>query len=400
MDRLLAAQTEAMGKLEGRYLRYLHEKIDWRLRRFVGIQGKKGVGKTTFLLQELRRHERGTALYIKGDDPVFEENSLSTFVTVWHHLDEGRVLLLDDVNMIPNWEEELLYIHAKHREIKVTFTLPSFVDVFNNGMDKIAEMYILPGMSFREYIDMRTGCYRDALWLDEFPGGHVNFCQSLPKDLGILTLFENYLIDEYQGDHCLLEKVSDPGEPYAFIALGSTFRKELQEMSVKHALDPKTAEDIFKLICQYSLYDDLRGRSERCLGLDEEELCKYLAALQSHRLVNNIFSPKKRDAPFGIPVRVFVENTNLLNRVSPNTAREIKLATFIVGQMVNKIGYHPVIVGQNTVVADERYTWLPLPDKSGAGNPKDWKGKSLRPVDGIEIGEGNQVPVWLYGFLY
>ena len=50
-----------------RFVRYLHQDIDWSA-RLIAILGSRGVGKTTLMLQHIRMvHQPGEALYVTAE---------------------------------------------------------------------------------------------------------------------------------------------------------------------------------------------------------------------------------------------------------------------------------------------------------------------------------------------
>ena len=54
-------------------------KIEWQA-RLIGIKGARGTGKTTLLLQYIKKHLRtsGNYLYVSLDDIWFSENKQGT----------------------------------------------------------------------------------------------------------------------------------------------------------------------------------------------------------------------------------------------------------------------------------------------------------------------------------
>lgn len=112
------------------------------------------------------------------------------------------------------------------------------------------------------------------------------------------------------------------------------------------------------------------------------------------RLVNMIYSkgdefPKK-------PSRVLLHNSNLMYSFYPRRFEEHDvLETFFCNSLwkdheVNKAGsiYSFIIDGDKEFRIAEHGTRL----KS--------KSKTFFAVNQMEIGEGNQIPLWLFGFLY
>ena len=70
LDRLVKATTD-------NFTRYLYNKITWE-ERLIGLLGARGTGKTTMLLQHIKRNfpEKQKALYASLDNIWFSKNSL------------------------------------------------------------------------------------------------------------------------------------------------------------------------------------------------------------------------------------------------------------------------------------------------------------------------------------
>ena len=77
MDHLLQLSNEKLARINLDHIRNIVSKIDWS-QRMIGIKGARGVGKTTLLLQSLRKSfgigEKG--IYISADNLYFAENKL------------------------------------------------------------------------------------------------------------------------------------------------------------------------------------------------------------------------------------------------------------------------------------------------------------------------------------
>ena len=58
-----------------KYVRYLHDEIEWKS-RLIAILGARGVGKSTLVLQHIKLHEDiDTTLYVSADNIYFSVHS-------------------------------------------------------------------------------------------------------------------------------------------------------------------------------------------------------------------------------------------------------------------------------------------------------------------------------------
>jgi hypothetical protein len=93
------------------------------------------------------------------------------------------------------------------------------------------------------------------------------------------------------------------------------------------------------------------------------------------------------------PDKVYLHNTNLLYAIAPNNTESLNLRqTFFY----NQVDY--ICNVKSSAIADfcvnEKYHFL-------VGGRKLEPGSELYAAsDVIETGEGNKIPLWLFGFLY
>lgn len=58
-----------------KYVRYLHDKIEWKS-RLIAILGARGVGKSTLVLQHIKLYEDiNTTLYVSADNIYFSAHT-------------------------------------------------------------------------------------------------------------------------------------------------------------------------------------------------------------------------------------------------------------------------------------------------------------------------------------
>ena len=81
MEELVLSFRDLIDRVDTRFVRYLHNEIDWNS-RLIAILGTRGVGKTTLLLQHIKLTDAITSsLYVTADDlyfsrkPVWRNNS-------------------------------------------------------------------------------------------------------------------------------------------------------------------------------------------------------------------------------------------------------------------------------------------------------------------------------------
>ena len=139
--------------------RSLMDEIDWN-HRLIGIKGTRGVGKTTFLLQ-YAKEKFGTdrsCLYLNMNNLYFSKHRLVDFAGEFVK-NGGRVLLIDQVFKYAEWSHELRECYDKHPELKIVFSGSSVMRLKeeNPELNEITKVYYLRGLSFREFLNLKSG---------------------------------------------------------------------------------------------------------------------------------------------------------------------------------------------------------------------------------------------------
>lgn len=140
--------------------------------RIIGIIGNRGVGKTTYLFHYLNENyaDSKQALYVSMDDIYFSKNSLIDLVETFIDEYDGKVLCIDEIHRYSNWSQELKNIYDMyHKKIKIIFSGSSAVNLIQQKYDlsRRATLKIMPGFSFREYLEFKQKIKLQPLSLEE-----------------------------------------------------------------------------------------------------------------------------------------------------------------------------------------------------------------------------------------
>lgn len=99
MERLYTLYHFLLSRTETTFLRYLYSQIDWES-RLVVIEGARGVGKTTMILQRIKLSgEIGTSLYVDAGHTYFSSHSLYDFVEAFYKTEENVSISTRFTNM-------------------------------------------------------------------------------------------------------------------------------------------------------------------------------------------------------------------------------------------------------------------------------------------------------------
>ena len=199
MNRLKQLSLEHIRRTSLKFIRYLIDEIYWE-DRLIGITGPRGTGKTTLLLQYMKSRlpQKEKALYISLDDIYFSENHLVYFAEDFYKYG-GKYLFIDEVHKYPNWSQELKNIYDNLPDLKVIFTSSSALDIYKGSHDlsRRAMVYYLPGLSFREFIELKYQIKLPVINLKQILGDNQEILIGIKDKIKPLELFGQYLKNGY-----------------------------------------------------------------------------------------------------------------------------------------------------------------------------------------------------------
>jgi predicted AAA+ superfamily ATPase len=386
IHQFLVEHTEAPVR------RALMDEIDWK-QRLIGIKGSRGVGKTTFLLQYAKEHftpRDKRCLYINMNNFYFQGKTLFQFAQEFQQAG-GQVLLIDQVFKQPDWSHELRLIYNRIPRLRVVFTGSSVMRLKeeNPELNGIVDSYNLRGFSFREYLNMMTGENFKSYSIREIQNRHERIAQEVLAKVDPLEHFRNYLHHGY----------------YPFFLDNSNFSENLlktMNMMIEvdilliKQIDLKYLTKIKKLL--YLLATGGTGAPNVSqlasdMQTSRATVMNYIKYLSDARLLNMIYRhgdefPKK-------PSGLYLHNTNLMYAMSPGKIEEETLMeTFFQNALW---GRHKVEAGDrsSTFIVDGKQRF-----RICLEHPKRKNTDVLYALSGIAEGAEQEIPIWVYGFLY
>ena len=158
------------------FFRPFHEVINWD-NRLIGLLGPKGVGKSTLLLQHIKKaHNLDEALYVQADDFYFTTHRLFDLAYDFQ-ANGGKYLYIDEIHKYRNWTVDIKQIYDQLPLLHVVYSGSSLLDLEKGGADlsRRTREYHMSGLSFREYLNLSLGWNLKPATLDEVLAGKVDF---------------------------------------------------------------------------------------------------------------------------------------------------------------------------------------------------------------------------------
>lgn len=392
MQNLVNIHNSLQEQVHQTIRRELMDEINWD-ERLIGIKGFRGVGKTTFLMDVVREKFASdkTCLYVNLNSFYFTKRKIVSFADEFYKTG-GKTLILDQIHKYPEWATELRACYDNFPDLKIIFSASPVLRVLegNDELRDIAHVYHLEGLSFREYLNYRANTNFKRFSLQEILSNHVEIAKNIIQDVKPLAFFNDYLKNGYY--------------PYFLDNKGFYSETLLKHVNLALEIDvtylnqidlqylPKLRH-LLQIIASQAPFSPNVSKISADVQTSRATIMNYLRYMKNGRIINLLFS-NGNEEEIKKPDLVYLHNTNLMYAIDDgNINNKILRQTFFY----NQVGYkHPIKSSGKTdfKVADQyhfsiggKYT-VPVDEESFAG------------ADMIEVGNGNIIPLWLFGFLY
>ena len=372
--------------------RGLMDEIDWRY-RLIGIKGTRGVGKTTFLLQ-YAKEKFGTdrsCLYINMNNFYFSKHSLVDFAEEFVD-NGGRVLLIDQVFKYDNWSHDLRECYEIFPQLKIVFTGSSVMRLKeeNPELSGIAQVYYLRGLSFREFLNLQGGHNFPAITLKDLLENHQQVTTKILEEVHPLEYFQSYIhhgfypffLEKRNFSENLLKTMNMMIEVDILLIkqIELKYLSKIKKLLYLLAVDGPVAPNISQLATE--------------IQTSRATVMNYIKYLADARLINLVYEkgeefPKK-------PAKLLMHNSNLIYTIYPAKINEQEvLDTFFLNELYKSHKLYKGDKGTSFLVDEDLRFRVCTESCKFKNNPEVYYA-----MHRMEQGEGNLIPLWLFGFLY
>ncbi len=192
LESLQVYSSLFLSKQVPSYERELLNKINLK-NKIIGIVGAKGVGKTTLLLQFMKRQNLtpNEMMYISVDHPLMSSTTILDIAKEFTSFG-GKLLVLDEIHAQSDFANDLKTIWDFF-EINVIFSGSSELHLNSADLSRRAIKYHLPTLSFREFLEIETDQKFDKLTLEEITENHTTYAANILSKIKPLKYFKEYL---------------------------------------------------------------------------------------------------------------------------------------------------------------------------------------------------------------
>lgn len=389
MEQLNERYRIILQETETSFMRYLHSSINWGA-RMLAIVGERGVGKTTMLFQHIKLYnDPDEALFISADDIYFAENRLYDLASVFYK-NGGKHLYIDEIHKYPDWSKELKMMYDSFTKLQIVFTGSSILDIYKgtDDLSRRALVYVLHGLSFREYLNFSKGYDFPVYTLEQILSGKVE----LPGIDHPLPLFREYLA---RGFYPFFREV-EYGVRLQNM-LNVTLESDIPIYAKMNVSTARKIKQLLFIISQSVPFKPNYSKIAQMMDCNRNQLADFIFYLEKAGIVMQLRNQASGIRELGKVEKVYLGNTNLIHAIS-NEKPEIGniRETFFLSQM--KVN-HSLTASVKADFVIEDYIF----EVGGRNkNQKQIEGleKAYIVKDDIEYAYRNIIPLWAFGFNY
>lgn len=398
MEQLQSQHLRLLSHLTTRYERSIMDQINWDA-RLIAVRGARGVGKTTMLLQHIKK-EYGTnpqiALYASLDHLYFTNHSLLELAEEFH-TKGGQCLCLDEVHKYNGWSREIKNIYDGFPDLKIVFTGSSLLNILNAEADlsRRCVSYDMQGLSFREYLLFKENLTLPRFALGEVFDSPLETSQKVVSECKPLKYFSNYLREGYY-PYFLEPNIDYLTQVQKVVNL--ILEIELPQLSNVEIANVRKMRSLLSVVSSGVPFAVDISKMAQMAELNRNTIISYLAHLNRARLLNLLYSDALNLKRMQKPDKIYMENCNLLHALSlTNVEVGTERETFFVNQLA--YNHQVEYTKQGDFVIDRKYT-VEVGGQSKGGKQITGVENAFIAADNIEFALGNKIPLWLFGFLY
>ena len=394
---LLNTYHRKLAATDLEFKRYLHNVINWDV-KLLGIKGARGVGKTTMLLQHIKEtfDNIDDAFYVSLDNLWFQNHNAEELVEFLYTHGVTH-LFLDEVHKFRNWTTFIKNLYDNYPDLNIVYTGSAMLAIDNSKSDlsRRQSLYTLHGLSFREYLEYENIINLPPLSLEDLLTTHTRYAMDTVARIKVLKYFENYLECGYYPYY------KETGKDY-LMRIGEVAQLVIDSdiPAVEEAITYVTRQKIKKLLMVVAENVPLEpniNKLSASLESSRDQTLKMLYWLDRAALLNLLTDKAKDYKHLTGPNKIYLDNTNLMSALGNGVSKGTQRETFFANQVGSVAAL--LMPKQGDFLADEKYLFEVGGTQKTFNQIADLPNSYLA-IDGIEVGNGNRIPLWLFGCLY
>ena len=397
MDRLYKAYGRLLTETDLNFTRYLYKSINWD-NRLIVIKGAKGVGKTTLLLQHIKRTFPDTtkALYASLDNLWFANHTVLELAE-YHYTHGGTHLFLDEVHKYKDWQREVKNIYDSYPQLHLVVTGSSMLKLEESlvaDLSRRHRSYTLEGMSFREYLLFEGVANLPVLSLETILDNHFMEASQIAAKVKVLPYFERYVVSGY---YPFYREEGDGFADRLQQVIDTILTSEIPSVGNIEYDSVYKAKQLLAVLAESKPYTLNISSLCSTLQSSRNNVLKLLDLMDKAALVRRLYAKSSGMNMLTKPEKILFHNTNLMYCLTSHAEAGTMRETYLASQLA--LEHQLYIPHHGDLVVDDKWHFEVGGKQKSFAQIKDIEG-SFVVADDMEIGHGNKIPLWLFGFLY
>lgn len=379
--------------------------------RFSIIVGQRGIGKTTAMTQYLLEQAGGDRfsrqiLYLQADHFLLSRTSLYDIADEFYRLG-GKLICFDEIHKYRNWSLELKSIFDTFPDLRMLASGSSALEIAKGSHDlsRRALVYRMHGLSFREYLGMQCAIHFDKVSLIDIIENHQQVADAVVTtlaghDLKVLAVFKEYLATGY---YPYFNEFNDSKQFYLTIEQNIHTTLESDLPAIYQTLNGASVRKIKRLLAVISSLVPYTPDMKHLKNLleigDERTLKQYLKLLEDAGIILTVAKNGKGLRALEKPEKIYLNNPALYHALAgtsfPNSGAVRE--TFFLSMV--RVAHQVSVPLKGDFLLNDQMTFEIGGKNKDASQIRGLDNAWLA-LDAIEIGSGNRIPLWLFGFLY
>ncbi|MCR4564583.1 MAG: AAA family ATPase [Bacteroidales bacterium] len=403
MDALFRKHDRLLANTSMEIIREQMDQIHWNS-RLVSIVGAKGVGKSTLIKQHIKQNflpGDHRVLYCSADTVDFSTTTLVGLAEEFT-IRGGELLAIDEIHKYKpstsDWSREIKEIYELFPELKLIVSGSSLLSLKEGDADlsRRAIKYTMSGLSFREALRFYHGLEFPKWTLEDILSHPYDLWQMVSSQCKPVVLFKEYLEKGYYP--FLLE---GEGEYYTKIEQVTNYiiETELTQICKVDVSNIRKIQALVALICAEVPFELNANKIAAALEIGRDTVVEYLKYLGDAKILNLLYSDKKKIGKLTKPDKVYPENPNLLYSLSPG---KVDIGTVREAFAVNALSESHILEygkAQGDFKVDYKYI-LEIGGRSKDFSQIAGVQDSYVFADDWDMPDGAKLPLWMLGFLY
>lgn len=389
MEKLFEYSNRLINETDTKFLRYMHNEINWN-NRMIGLIGPRGVGKTTLVLQYIKQHLNPIeTLYITAEDFYFVDNRIIDLVDTFVKFG-GKYLFIDEIHKYKDWAKELKLIYDYHKDLNVVFTGSSVLDIKKGASDlsRRAVIYNMQGLSFREYLKLFHDISSRTYSLEDIIQHKVD----IPELERPLPLYTDYLKEGYYPF-----ALEDDYDIKLSQVINQTLENDIPIYAEMNVATGRKLKQLLSIISKSVPFKPNMSKIAEMSSISRNNVADYCLYIEEAGMIAQLRDSTGGIRGLGKVDKIYLDNTNLIYNLANDMSNIGNIReTFFLNQM--RVKYDVIA----SPIADFKINDIifEVGGKNKAQKQIKDTNNGYVVKDDIESGFLNVTPLWQFGLTY